>query len=505
MVNAHAEPIQSVLSRLLELGCKPLAFGRPVARLFADQVEGAEAQVADAEQAAPPSAEAPTEAHADGDGQDVQECKEAVAAASRALVSEGGVLAALGGEQPVLRLRGADVDAAAWWCDRLRATAFSAGDSRTTRRGVRVYRLAGGPDDSGWSWFPAGASYGLGKGEIGRHIDLGLTVELEETEDGEAAAGTAALRLEAARVGVAPPTFACALVRARNAPAAAAPVRALLTAAPLHTYTLRDLLLARHELAEWENRRHAAGAVGAAGKAVATMLRKLSDARLLGLNLVPEHVVFTPALAPGADGEWDLQGVGLKTASHDLIEGEPKLTGFDARMWRRIPASDAAYDADAAWSFHGALLLGAAAAEFGSEGAGGWRALQAGFGDAGWHVNLAAHRDELKKLPDHLASTRDFGALVHRAFRSGAVGESGGSGAPDAVLATLEPEFVQLASHGSRDFTPRSGPNPFAALHAHLLGPERAARVPPRLDEATRTALDRAAAARAKARRAQGR
>ena len=253
----------------------------------------------------------------------------------------------------------------------------------------RASTTAGGPDDSGWSWFPTGASYGSA-GEIGRHIDLGLTVELEEAADGdgdgEAVAANAALRLEA-RVDVALPTFACALVRARNAPAA--PVRALLTAAPLHTYTLRDLLLARHELAEWENRGHAQRAVAAAGKAVATMLRKLSNARLLGLNLVPEHVVFTPTLAPGADGEWDLQGVGLKTAAHDLIEGEPRLTGFDARLWRRVPASDTAYDADAAWVLHGALLLGAAAAVWERARAAG--AEQAD-GDAGWVVNLAAYR-----------------------------------------------------------------------------------------------------------------
>ena len=72
------------------------------------------------------------------------------------------MLAALG-EQPV-RLRGADTDAAAWWCDRLRATVFSARDARTTRA-ARVYRLAGGPDDSGWSG--SNGRERLGKGEIG--------------------------------------------------------------------------------------------------------------------------------------------------------------------------------------------------------------------------------------------------------------------------------------------------------------------------------------------------
>ena len=45
---------------------------------------------------------------------------------------------------------------------------------------ARCYRLAGGPGDAGWGWFPTGTAYALPMGAIGRYIALGLTVEFEQ-------------------------------------------------------------------------------------------------------------------------------------------------------------------------------------------------------------------------------------------------------------------------------------------------------------------------------------
>lgn len=476
----YVEPLQSVLSRLLELGSKSVSFGRCLARIFEDEMEASEAQIADSCQEAPPKAEPPRER--------ASECGAPShtrrAWVRRVLSEERGVAAALpsagADASRVLQLAGTEVGAAAWWLDRLRGTAFSPDDSYEARRGTAVYRLAGGPDDGGWGWFPTGAAYALPKGAVGQYIALGLTVELDATPPAAYAAGGtrepphevvnqladhAALRLDAASAGVAPAVLACVIAHAGGD----SRPRGLVVASQLHTFRLRDLLLARQHMAEWENVAYADAQLQRAGAETAALLRRLGDARLLCLHPTTEHVVFVPEL--GGQGDvWHLGGVGLRTAAHDLIEGVPRLTGFDTRLCHRIDAAQADYNADAAWLLHGALLLGAARLEFDEPVV---LALRAGFEEAGWTRALG----EARPAPE-------FGALLGREFRHG---RHERDPVPDRILASLDGEFEALVETGSETHR-------FRLLLDHLLGPTPAA--PPRVDDATRSALSRAAAAR---------
>lgn len=469
----HAEPLQSLLSRIMELECKPIAFGRSLARLFEDQVEAGKTGVEGPGKEAPPEVAAIRQpssgvggSYAIG-GEEVDRDW-----LRRVLADERGTVAALpptaddqvAGVGTVLRLMGTEVGAATWWLDRLRGTAFSREDSYKTGRGTAVYRLVGDPEDGGWGWFPTGTAYGLPRGCIGRHIALGLTVELEHvlptatlrhgagggTEESSdalarALADAAALRLEAARVNAAPAVLACVLAHAPNE-AASPPPRALVVASELHAFRLRDLLLARTQMGAWENVAYADAQLQRAGTEVALLLRRLADARLLCLHPTTEHVVFVPQLDADVD-VWRLGGVGLRTAQCDLVEGVPRITGFDTRLCRRVAAEQTEYSADAAWLLHGALLLGAATVEFDEHTV---LPLRAGFKEAGWTGAL----NQAEPLPGFATCLRH--QFVHGRRERDAV--------PRAVAASLPEEFEALIATGTEA-------GRFKALLEYVLGP----------------------------------
>ena len=368
--------------------------------------------------------------------------------------------------------------------DRLRATAFSARDSRDAARRARLPagRRAG---RLGVELVPDRHGVRAGPGRSGATLRSGSPSSSSRAAD---ARPPTARRSPLVRGG-APPRGG-----ARRRGAAGAGVRrsraGAQRAAPARCSSRRRCTRSgcatccsrAREMGEWENRGHARAAVAAAGKAVATLLRKLSNARCSGSPRARARRLHADARARRGRRVGPA-GRRAATAAHDLIEGEPRLTALTRgcgaacprRRRRTTPTPRGCCTARCCSARRRPSLTSRRLARAAAP------ALATRAGTSTWRRTATS------------ASTCPL--LRARVWRATGGFRCGASGLPEPVLASLEGEFVRW-SHGNRGTRaasrlPRCTPT---------CSGRSGRRVPPRLDEATRTALARAAAARAKRR-----
>lgn len=127
----------------------------------------------------------------------------------------------------------------------------------------------------------------------------------------------------------------------------------------LQSFKLSDMLSAYSRLLGNPLRRPSRGSLEASIYEVtmscARKIRALADARILKLDMTPDAVVFCPHLYETETGELEESGYGFEGLQS--IKGVPYLNGFDTELCKKVPASVAEYDADAAYLMMTLLLL----------------------------------------------------------------------------------------------------------------------------------------------------
>ena len=267
--------------------------------------------------------------------------------------------------------------------DKLEALGYALPPASTS---LSVYRLAGTANRS-FSWFPAGAVYGMEPGAIDALIHYGLAVTVRRFEEAgheptlraqeQQVAAEAHLLLQAAAHGLAPATFAFMLVHDGDDYAAAAPEAARSDASrrlagtvavtQTHSYRLSDMLHAYTELDASANHQRAREQVVGAVGAIAAKVRALAGLRVLKLNVTPDTIVFCPELVEDAEGsgDWELRGFSFRTSDAQHVPpGQPHLWDFDARLCKRCDSAEG-YVPDFAFALSMLVLLATVRAQCG--------------------------------------------------------------------------------------------------------------------------------------------
>jgi len=356
-----------------------------------------------------------------------------------------------------------------WWVDKLmHDTAFSLTDSYRHRSDRVVYRVGGTPE-SGWNFFPRGALYGMFAGAVDQFLHFGLTVTVRHfspTDDAPTLDVQIAYRilslfleLDAAVIGVAPPVFASMLLF--DSEKDTRHVVGTVVASQLHTYRLADLLDASLALKPEDNSRYVKLQVEAATRNVfAKFARLASQKSMLKTNSCAANVVFCAVLKEGDGDDWVHEGVGVKTASHTLIDGSAFLTEYDSRFCKRITPTT--YDVSSALVFMWSIFLATIRLEYGV--------------DVAKSMLTTVLRDEAGLARAFVAitpvSANEFVRVFVQSFAHGHVERDP---LPRSVLDATTRDFARLVSQDVADLCGDEDFAPFVDLAMVLVG----ARVQP--------------------------
>lgn len=136
-------------------------------------------------------------------------------------------------------------------------------------------------------------------------------------------------------------------------------VDTLVLVSQISTFTLDDLMKAVKHAPVVTKRAHMENVLLSACEGVFKQIKEMCKCvdgfSTIKLNMTPETVVFSPKLCGTEDDTWRLQGVGYMPISPSYLDGEPKLTTFNAFLTRRI--SEDCHDFNLSFVFQSLILL----------------------------------------------------------------------------------------------------------------------------------------------------
>ena len=269
----------------------------------------------------------------------------------RALLDQGGVLAAIPGKSAVKL--GGDFGDSLVWVGVLKSMANLLKAPKTLFEGGQLsynyeFTATSVPDN-----LPDGTAYGMESEDLDYLMDAGISIEFKQTSNPCVGCEVAHM-LTSASIGVSPAVFAVFLHRAPDI----GTDFTLVIVRQISTLSFESVF----DFASSDtSRKNTSLYIDTAVKLLLDKFLVMSEMGIIKLNLAPDTVVLCPALKEEC-GEWNIHGIGLDGAGG--LDGEPRLTGFQARFCVNVP--EEARCSGAIFTLHALILLANIQALYGS-------------------------------------------------------------------------------------------------------------------------------------------